>query len=175
MKIRTILPIVTSLSALSLPLLAQDAPGAPAADKAPAAEEPAKSEGAPKAEAPGAAAPAAKTAATATVNMGGNAAPAPKRGSLAASPTSRGGAESTAASSEWKTEFHGYFRVPFRLGMGHRPAPKLVLPVGAEQSEATSDPNKTSSNYNDKASGQSATTFHAPIIPDGQYLSWQST
>ena len=176
MKIRTILPIVTSLSALSVPVLAQDAPAAAAADKAPAAEEPAKPAEAPKAEPANAPVAAAKpTEATATVNMGGNASAAPKRTSLAASP-SRGGGETTAASSEWKTDFHGYFRVPFRLGMGHRPAPKQVLPVGADQSESTPDnPTNPGSNYNDKASGQSATTFHAPIIPDGQYLSWQST
>jgi hypothetical protein len=162
-------------SAFTVQALAQDA--APAADKAPQAEEPGKATETPKAatEATPAAAPAAKTEATATVNMGGNATTAPKRTSLGASP-SRGGGESEKSSSEWKTDFHGYFRVPFRLGVGRRAAPKQVLPVGADQSESTPDnPNNMGSNYNDVAPGQSQTTFHAPIIPDGQYLSWQST
>lgn len=166
MKIRTILPVVASLlpSAFAVPALAQDA--APAADKAAQAEEPGKATEAPKAPAAEAApAAAAKTEPTATVNMGGNAAAAPKRTSLAASP-SRGGGESAKSSSEWKTDFHGYFRVPFRVGVGHRPAPNQTLPAGAVQSET---------DINDRAPGQSATTFHAPIIPDGQYLSWQST
>ena len=133
MKIRTILPIVSSLSAFAVPALAQDA----AADKAPQAEEPKAAE-APKPEAAAAPAPAAKTEATATVDMGGNATTAaPKRNSLAASPVTRGGNESSEASKEWKTDFHGYFRVPFRLGIGSRPAPKLALPIGASQSEKT--------------------------------------
>jgi hypothetical protein len=163
MKIRTILPVMASLSAFAVPALAQDA-AAPSEDKAPQAEEPGKAaEAKPAAAAP--AAPAAKTEATATVNMGGNATAEPKRTSLAASP-SRGGGETAKASSEWKTDFHGYFRVPFRVGVGHRPAPSQQLPAGAVQSET---------DLSDKAPGQSATTFHAPIIPDGQYLSWQST
>ncbi|HEX2870712.1 MAG TPA: hypothetical protein VHP33_05635 [Polyangiaceae bacterium] len=171
MKIRTILPIVSSLSAFALPALAQDAP---AADKAPQAEEPSKPAEAPKADAAAAPAPAAKTEATATVDMGGNATTAaPKRTSLAASPVTRGGTESAESSKEWKTDFHGYFRVPFRMGVGSRPAPKLALPIGASQSEKTET--SMGSDFDDKAPGQSGTTFHAPIIPDGQYLSWQST
>ncbi len=175
MKIRTIFPIVSSLSAFAVPVLAQDAP-APPADKVQLAEEPSKPpEGATKAEAAPAAAPtpAAQAEATATVDMGGNAEAAPvKRNSLAASPVTRGGNESSEASKEWKTDFHGYFRVPFRLGIGSRPAPKLALPIGAGQSEVTET---GTGNTDDKAPGQSSTTLHAPIIPDGQYLSWQST
>ena len=87
------------------------------------------------------------------------------RTSLAAPPTSRSGDESTAASKEWKTDFHGYFRAPFRVGTGSRPAPKSLLPQ-ASQSEADTS---------DRAPGQSSLTLHAPIIPDGQALSWQST
>jgi hypothetical protein len=87
-----------------------------------------------------------------------------KRTSLAASPATRAGSESDEASQTWKTDFHGYFRVPFRVGMGTRPAPK-----------AAADPNQSEQDTSDVAPGQSATTLHAPIIPDGQYLSWQST
>lgn len=89
---------------------------------------------------------------------------APQRVSMAASPVTRGGQESAAASTEWKTDFHGYFRVPFRLGLGARPAPKAV--PDAKQGEPDTS---------DVAPGQSKVTLHAPIIPDGQYLSWQST
>src|SRR6188768_2477039 len=102
MKIRTILPIVSSLSAFAVPVFAQDAPAPAAAEKAKLADEPSKPAEAPKAaEAPApAAAPAATAEATATVDMGGNAtAPAPtKRSSLAASPTTKGGSESSEAS-----------------------------------------------------------------------------
>jgi hypothetical protein len=161
MKIRTILPIVSSLSAFAVPVLAQEAT-APSAEKAQQAEEPAKADAA-KAPA-GAAAPATTAEATATVDMGGSAAPAPaKKSSLAASPVTRGGTESAESSKEWKTDFHGYFRVPFRVGMGERPAPKST---DTEMSEADTST---------RAEGQSATTLHAPLIPDGQYLSWQST
>jgi len=48
----------------------------------------------------------------------------------------------------WKFEFHGYLRAPMMVGVGHRDNP---------------------------SPGQSSTTFHSPVIPDGQYLSWQST
>ncbi|HXK19981.1 MAG TPA: hypothetical protein VNG33_19355 [Polyangiaceae bacterium] len=162
MKIRTIFPIVSSLSALAVPAFAQDAGKTPAADKVDLADEPGKKTEPPPAPTT-AAAPAAKPV-SATVDMGGNAVSQPKRTSLAAAPVTHGGAESSAASSEWKTDFHGYFRVPFRLGVGHRPAPKAVQ-----------DPTQSEADTSDLAAGQSGTTFHAPIIPDGQYLSWQST
>jgi hypothetical protein len=179
MKIRTIVPIVSCLSATALPALAQPAPApaapapaapAPAAPApaAPAAAEPAKPAEAPKAAAPEAA-PAATAETTATVDMDANTATAaPKRTSLAASPVSRGGNESEEASSEWKTDFHGYFRAPFRFGIGKRPAPNAP-PVAGETMTQSEE------NTGDLAPGQSETTFHAPLIPDGQYLSWQST
>lgn len=177
MKIRTILPILSSLSAFAVPVFAQEAP-APGGEKTKLADEPGRPADAPAAATP-APAPAAapdpgvKAEATATVDMGGDAAPAPtKRSSLAASPTTKGGNESSEASKEWKTDFHGYFRVPFRMGIGSRPAPKLKLPIGAGQSEHTET---GTGDFDDKAPGQSSTTLHAPIIPDGQYLSWQST
>lgn len=59
--------------------------------------------------------------------------------------TSVGGA---ASSSDWKFDFHGYFRAPLRLGIGHRDNP-------------TKD--------------QNSTTVHNPLVPDDQYLSWQYT
>ncbi|MDF3070512.1 MAG: hypothetical protein K0R38_6113 [Polyangiaceae bacterium] len=86
------------------------------------------------------------------------------RQSLAASPVTRGGPESTEAKSAWQTDFHGYFRVPFRVGLGSRPAPRAV--DEGKQSET---------DLSDRAPGQSSLTLHAPIIPDGQSLSWQST
>ena len=167
MKIRRIVPILSSLSALSVPALAQDA--APAAgDKAALADEPGKTAAPPDAPAPAATpapTPAAKADAEATVDMDGTTAAPKKRVSLAASP-SRGGGETAEASSEWKTDFHGYFRVPFRLGVGARPSPKLSPDYAAIAAER---------DQSDLVEGQSKTTLHAPIIPDGQYLSWQST
>src|SRR6478609_3663307 len=158
MKFRTIFPIVSSLSVFAVPVLAQDAP---AADK-PAAE-PAE---APKAEpaAEPAPAPKAEATATATVNAGAEAkTEQPKRVSLAAPVTTKGGAESDAAAKEWKTDFHGYIRAPFRVGMGVRPSPKVNTTESSE------------SDYTTLAPGQSKMTLHAPIVPDSQYLSWQST
>jgi hypothetical protein len=59
--------------------------------------------------------------------------------------TTGGGA---AGSSDWSMDFHGYFRAPMRLGLGHRDKP---------------------------LAGQSSSTVHSPIVPDDQYLSWQYT
>ncbi|APR77993.1 Hypothetical protein A7982_03340 [Minicystis rosea] len=49
---------------------------------------------------------------------------------------------------DWKFDFHGYFRAPMRIGLGHNDNP---------------------------ATGQSASTVHYPLVPDDQYLSWQYT
>ena len=62
--------------------------------------------------------------------------------------TTVSGPKAVAQDQGWKFEFHGYLRAPMMVGVGHRDQP---LP------------------------GQSSTTLHSPIIPDGQYLSWQST
>jgi hypothetical protein len=166
MKTRIIVPVLSTLSALALPALAQEAAPTPE-EKASLADEPGKTGEPPQAPAPSstpAPTPAAEAnaEATAAVDMGG--ASTVKRSSLAASP-SRGGGESDEASSEWKTDFHGYFRVPFRVGVGARPSPRRVDPDVKLSERDTSD----------LAPGQSQTTLHAPIIPDGQYLSWQST
>ncbi|HEY8943053.1 MAG TPA: hypothetical protein VIM73_02275, partial [Polyangiaceae bacterium] len=49
----------------------------------------------------------------------------------------------------WKFEYHGYIRAPMMVGMGKRPA--------TAKAEAGN------------------TSLHSPVIPDNQYLSWQST
>jgi len=49
----------------------------------------------------------------------------------------------------WKFEYHGYIRAPMMVGMGKR-APDAKVEAGN-------------------------TSLHSPIIPDNQYLSWQST
>jgi hypothetical protein len=76
----------------------------------------------------------------------------------------RTGPEAKDAKSAWQTDFHGYFRVPFRVSLGSRPAPRAVP-----------DANQSEPDTSDVAPGQSRTTLHAPVIPDGQSLSWQST
>ncbi|HKO48177.1 MAG TPA: hypothetical protein VJV79_10665, partial [Polyangiaceae bacterium] len=53
-----------------------------------------------------------------------------------------------AADNSWKFEYHGYIRAPMRVGVGRRDNP---------------------------GPGQSSTTLHSPVIPDDQYLSWQSS
>jgi hypothetical protein len=53
-----------------------------------------------------------------------------------------------ASSSDWKFDFHGYFRAPMRIGIGHRDNP---------------------------TAGQSSNTVHSPLVPDDQYLSPQYT
>jgi hypothetical protein len=74
--------------------------------------------------------------------------PAGRPGSGGA-PTSSGGTGGGAAgSSDWKFDFHGYFRAPMRLGLGHRDKP---------------------------LEGQSSSTVHNPVVPDDQYLGWQYT
>ena len=74
--------------------------------------------------------------------------PQPGTGPTGTPPVTRGGPEPAEGSDEWRFQFHGYLRAPMRVGVGRRDNP---------------------------AAGQSATTYHAPIIPDDQYLSWQHT
>jgi hypothetical protein len=74
--------------------------------------------------------------------------PQPGAGPTGTPPITRGGPEPAETSDEWRFQFHGYLRAPMRVGVGRRDNP---------------------------ASGQSETTYHAPIIPDDQYLSWQHT
>ena len=64
------------------------------------------------------------------------------------SAASYGGA---ASSSDFKFDYHGYFRAPLRIGVAHNnDAPGV-------------------------AAGQSTSTIHNPIVPDDQYVSWQYT
>lgn len=161
MKIRTILPIVSSLSALVAPAFAEDAPAA--AGKGEQAAQPEKAPEAKSAEAKPAANAAVKATASTDATAKATTEEPAKRSSSLSNTASHSGAETSAAASEWKTDFHGYFRVPFRMGLGNRPAPKALTTNLAENDTSTLAP------------GQSTTTFHAPLIPDGQYLSWQST
>jgi len=49
---------------------------------------------------------------------------------------------------DWKLDFHGFIRAPMRVGMSKRDEPTPE---------------------------QSKTTFHSPVVPDDQHLSWQHT
>jgi len=91
------------------------------------------------------AAPAATPKATAAVE-----APGPSSAKVAnvSQQTTVSGPAVVAADNSWKFDYHGYIRAPMRVGMGKRDNP---------------------------GAGQSGTTFHSPIIPDDQYLSWQSS
>ncbi|HEX3774171.1 MAG TPA: hypothetical protein VHV51_06870 [Polyangiaceae bacterium] len=51
----------------------------------------------------------------------------------------------------WKFEYHGYIRAPMTFGLGKRTADPM-------------NPHSTT-----------GTSIHSPIIPDNQYLSWQSS
>lgn len=84
-----------------------------------------------------------------------SAAPAPPAAAPAAKPKASTGAVTTVSGpaaavndDSWKFEYHGYIRAPMRVGMGKRDNP---------------------------GPGQSSTTLHSPLIPDDQYLGWQST
>lgn len=68
-------------------------------------------------------------------------------GAYGAPPTPQGAAGKGGA-GEWKLDYHGYFRAPLLIGMGVRDEP---------------------------AEGQGKTTFHRPVVPDNQYVSWQYT
>lgn len=64
---------------------------------------------------------------------------------------------------EWRFSYHGYFRAPLRIGVGHRDN----CPIGSTGSSAP-----TVYSQGCAAPGQSRTTFHSPYVPDDQYLSW---
>jgi hypothetical protein len=63
-----------------------------------------------------------------------------------AGPQSYGGPV-TEEGDVWKFTYSGYFRAPMRIGIGAR----------------------------NRVGDQSGTTYHTPVIPDDQYLSWQQT
>lgn len=84
--------------------------------------------------------------------------------------------------NDWKLGYHGFFRAPFRVGLGERdafqrngpalvsgPAPNAV-PIGQLTPRGTPQDGSF-----DPGKAYKKTTIHAPLIPDDQYLSWQST
>jgi hypothetical protein len=73
------------------------------------------------------------------------------------SPVTRRG-QAVADESAWKFDYHGYLRAPMKIGIGKR------LPEdtnGYQVVDSNGDPYET--------------TIHEATIPDGQYLSFQST
>ncbi|MEI9950475.1 MAG: hypothetical protein WDO74_16195 [Pseudomonadota bacterium] len=96
---------------------------------------------------PAAATPAPAAPAPAKPTAAAESAPSAKTVTLSQATTVSGPAV-VANDNSWKFEYHGYIRAPMRVGMGKRDNP---------------------------GPGQSSTTFHSPIIPDDQYLSWQSS
>jgi hypothetical protein len=56
-----------------------------------------------------------------------------------------------ANDDSWKFEYHGYIRAPMQVGVGKRYA-------------NPAEPNSST-----------GTSLHSPVVPDNQYLSWQST
>ena len=74
--------------------------------------------------------------------------PPPAKAAAVNRTTAVSGPATVANDDTWKFEYHGYIRAPMRVGIGKRDNP---------------------------GPGQSKTTLHSPIIPDDQYLSWQSS
>lgn len=84
-------------------------------------------------------------------NTTGGAAPAPAPTPAPAAPApapASAAAPAKSGAGDWKFDWHGYFRAPLLVGIGKRDAP---------------------------VEGQGDTTFHRPVVPDNQYLSWQYT
>lgn len=79
-------------------------------------------------------------------------------------PVSRSGEDDS--SKEWSFDYHGYLRAPFRVGIGSRTNRYCLDNGGAETIDCPADAVP-------KTSEQSGTTFHRPLVPDDQYLSWQ--
>jgi hypothetical protein len=73
------------------------------------------------------------------------------------------GGPAVTDSESWKFEFHGYIRAPMRLGLGKRDPSSGCLASTTTPGSPCPGP------------GQSSLTVHAPVIPDDQYLGWQST
>jgi hypothetical protein len=68
----------------------------------------------------------------------------------------------TAEEDSWKFGYSGYFRAPMRIGIGSR-------------KNAAVQPNPANVGETEAVSALSDTTFHVPVVPDDQYLSWQHT
>ncbi len=159
------------LSALvsAAPAYAQEEPEAEAAaapEEAPTAEEPAPAPEPPANE--GVAAAAVEEPA-----VGAQAPAAPAAGPQSApsrpNPVSRGGEDTSG--KEWTFDYHGYLRAPFSVGIGSRNN-RYCLNV-TNNYETDGRTRECTAEETPTADGQSGTTFHQPLVPDGQYLSWQ--
>src|SRR5450755_4463801 len=75
--------------------------------------------------------------------------PPPAKAAAVSNTTNVSGPAVVANDDSWKFEYHGYIRAPMRVGVGNRTNPT--------------------------AGSSRGTSFHSPIIPDDQYLSWQSS
>ena len=145
------LPLIFSGLFFALPAAAQE-PGAPPPDKVELKDEipAAKPEGpSPDSEPAPPAQPPKNNPAPSPVTPATPAAPAAKAAVSEGATTNVSGPAVAANDDSWKFEYHGYIRAPMTFGLGKRTT-------------------KTSS-------GQSTTTLHSPVIPDNQYLSWQSS
>ena len=122
-------------------------------EETPTAQAPAPPAAQPPAAQPPAAQPAAAQAnvtTNATANADANAKKDEKKEEKKEDTRAATGSVSGPASESddtWRFGYNGYFRAPMRIGVGSRTA----------------------------MAGQSSTTFHAPLVPDEQYLSWQHT
>ena len=87
----------------------------------------------------------------------------------------------------WQFGYHGYFRAPFRMGIGKREdyqrtgyitppdtprAGTLIPPPGSRTLDANGE--IVGRDY-DPEEAYKKTTYHIPQIPDDQYLTWQHT
>lgn len=141
------LPLIFAGLCFAVPAVAQE-PDAPPADKVQIEDETpaAKPEGPKPQSVP--TGPGTLQTEEAAPPTAAAAAPAPAAKPAATRVTNVSGPAEAVNDDTWKFEFHGYIRAPMRLGVGKRDNP---------------------------GAGQSSTTFHSPVIPDDQYLSWQST
>lgn len=110
-------------------------------------------------------------------------------------PASSGGID--VGEGGWSFGFHGYFRAPFRMGMAKRePAQRagvptlldtatdrrnptvggpVIPPPGSRQTVAEGGTFSYQARDYDPETAYKETTFHSPILPDDQYLTWQHT
>jgi hypothetical protein len=155
--------IAAGLLAISSTARAQDALPPPAANAGATTGAPGAESGAPSGPAQVEALPPPQAG-----GPSGAEAAAAASGSMAAAPAAKG-----PSPSDWQFSWHGYFRAPLRIGVGHRNAcPPGTLPSDTANQVPS---NTQGASYNGPycaAPGQSHTTFHNPYIPDDQYLSW---
>jgi hypothetical protein len=78
--------------------------------------------------------------------------------------------------SDWQFSWHGYFRAPLRLGVGHRQQCAPTAPGSTAMPMMTTATSPVGGvQYGAQfcaQPGESRTTIHSPYIPDDQYLSW---